>query len=166
MKPEKCLCIHALDGFETYKMDENTIGVRPIWFDVMVRKPTPSDSPILAVSSLNHFSARALEYTDGWDGDGWYDTSHEYGMGLNEGEAHYHEYEGMKYWMPLPKPPGSSPVKDAYWKICECALCLEERSSIIARGAAEELMRHQDEMIRDLIISSACSPDCISDKTT
>ncbi len=28
----KCLCIHALDGYETYKIDDNTIGVRPIWF--------------------------------------------------------------------------------------------------------------------------------------
>lgn len=75
------------------------------WIDVLVRKPTPADSPILAIESLEHFSIKALEYTDGWDGDGWYDTSQEYGMGLNEGEAHYHEYGGMKYWMPLPQPP-------------------------------------------------------------
>lgn len=31
VEPSKCLCIHALDGYETYKIDDNTIGVRPIW---------------------------------------------------------------------------------------------------------------------------------------
>jgi hypothetical protein len=27
----KCLCMHALNGYETYAIDDHTIGVRPIW---------------------------------------------------------------------------------------------------------------------------------------
>jgi hypothetical protein len=51
----------------------------------------------------------------------------------------------------------SSPVRDAYWKICECELCISDRTELIARGAAEQLIKHQDEMIRDMIMSS-CVP--------
>lgn len=75
------------------------------WISVKERKPTSADSPILAIESLEYFSAKALEYIDGWDGPGWYSSCEEYGMGLEEEEAHYHEYGGMKYWMPLPNPP-------------------------------------------------------------
>ena len=41
--PSKCLCIHALDGYETYKIDDSTIGVRPIWFNVKDRLPANDD---------------------------------------------------------------------------------------------------------------------------
>ncbi len=82
------------------------IGIKMQWISVKNKEPTKSDSPILAVDSLEHFSTKALHYIDGWDGFGWYDASHEYGMGLSKGEAHYHEYGGMQYWMPLPEPPG------------------------------------------------------------
>ncbi len=76
------------------------------WISVKDRKPTVIDSPILAIESLDHFSTKALCYMDdGWDGPGWYDASEEYGMGLNELEAHYHQYGGMLYLMPLPPPP-------------------------------------------------------------
>ncbi len=75
------------------------------WIKCSDRKPTQEDSPILAVESLLYFATRALHYLDGWDGPGWYDASDEYGMGLNENEAHYHQYSGMIYWMPLPKSP-------------------------------------------------------------
>lgn len=75
------------------------------WIKVSDRKPTESDSPILALDTLSHFSTRALHYTNGWDGKGWYDASDEYGMGLNEDEAHYQPYQRMMYWMPLPMPP-------------------------------------------------------------
>lgn len=81
------------------------------WISVKERKPTPKDSPILAFDSVSHFSMAALHYLDeGWDGPGWYDHSDEYGMGLNEGEAHFHEYGGMIAWMPLP----NLPKLDAY----------------------------------------------------
>ncbi len=39
ISPSNCLHIHALDGFETYAIDENTIGVRPIWFSVKDKLP-------------------------------------------------------------------------------------------------------------------------------
>lgn len=73
------------------------------WISVKDRKPTESDSPILALDSFEHFSTKALHYIEGWDGKGWYDASEEYGMGLNEDEAHFHEYGGMLYWMSLPE---------------------------------------------------------------
>jgi len=75
------------------------------WISVKNRAPTSADSPILALDSLHYFAIRALHFIDGWDGPGWYDASDEFGIGLNEEEAHYHPYGGMKYWMPLPNPP-------------------------------------------------------------
>ena len=77
------------------------------WIDIKCRRPSSEDSPILAIDSLEHFSTRALQYIDGWDGPGWYDASEEHGMGLEERKAHFNEYSGMKYWMPLPVPPKS-----------------------------------------------------------
>lgn len=38
-------------------------------------------------------------------------------------------------------PIGTSPVSDAYWKLCECGLCLSERTEFIARGAAEQILK-------------------------
>jgi uncharacterized protein DUF551 len=75
------------------------------WISADNRPPTEEDSPILAVESLDYFSTKALQYENGWDGPGWYDANEEYGMGLHESEAFYNEYDGMKYWMPLPNPP-------------------------------------------------------------
>lgn len=81
-------------------------GCEPMqWISVEDRKPTPEDSPILVIESLNYFSISALHYIDGWNGSGWYEANDEYGMGLNEDEAHFHEHGGMIYWMPLPAPP-------------------------------------------------------------
>lgn len=73
------------------------------WISVKDRKPKPEDSPILAFSEFEHFSVQALHYIDGWDGKGWYKDCEEYGMSLNENEAHYHENYGMLYWMKLPE---------------------------------------------------------------
>lgn len=42
--------------------------------------------------------------------------------------------------------------------ICECWICLLERTSIIASGAAEQLLKHQDEIIRDMMNSSSSPP--------
>ena len=76
------------------------------WISVKDKRPTKEDSPILALDTLSHFSIKSLQYLDrGWDGAGWYDSSTEYGMGLNESEAHFHENQGILYWMPLPQPP-------------------------------------------------------------
>jgi hypothetical protein len=75
------------------------------WIKCSDRKPTPEDSPILAFEPDYGFEFSALHYLDGWDGNGWYTSCEEYGMGLNEGEAFYHERRGMTHWMPLPEPP-------------------------------------------------------------
>lgn len=31
VEPQKCLCTHALNGYETYNIDAFTIVVRPLW---------------------------------------------------------------------------------------------------------------------------------------
>ena len=61
-------------------------------------------------------------------------------MGYIDSEGNYKRYE-------------TSPVKNAYWKICECAVCLDERTVFIARGAAEDLLKHQAEKAKDIITS-------------
>lgn len=81
------------------------------WLSIEERKPTKEDSPILACTTpyLDYFNVAALHWLeDGWDGPGWYDHSDEYGMWLNEDEAHFcetSELNKIKFWMPLPKPP-------------------------------------------------------------
>lgn len=76
------------------------------WINIKEKKPEKEDSPILAFDSFDYFSMEALQYLDdGWDGPGWYKDCGEYGMGLNENEAHFSEYRRMLYWRPLPNPP-------------------------------------------------------------
>jgi len=78
------------------------------WISVNTRKPKKKDSPILAIEEEDYFTMRALHFIDGWDGEGWYDASDEYGMSLNKDEAHFPSWlkKGkMAYWMPLPEPP-------------------------------------------------------------
>jgi len=81
------------------------------WINVKDRKPTPEDSPILAMETEEYFSTKSLQYIDGWDGNGWYSACEEYGMGLNDDEAFYHQHNGMKYWMPIPESPTISEKK-------------------------------------------------------
>lgn len=76
------------------------------WINVKDRKPIAADSPIIAISSLEYFSASVLSYIeDGWDGPGWYQRDEEYGIGLNEDEAFCYSPNLMLFWMPLPKLP-------------------------------------------------------------
>jgi len=75
------------------------------WIKCSDREPIPEDSPILAIGSLKHFDVYALQYTIGWDGSGWYSADREYGLALEPGDAFYHPFSVIKYWMPLPKLP-------------------------------------------------------------
>ncbi len=38
----------------------------------------------------------------------------------------------------------TSPVSDAYWDICECKPCIEDRTNYIAEKAAEEILSEKD----------------------
>lgn len=53
VEPQKCLCIHALDGFETYKIDENTIGVRAIWYDARTNPPKKKGRYLIMTTFIN-----------------------------------------------------------------------------------------------------------------
>lgn len=61
--------------------------------------PNKQNSPILAIgyypAVYGYFNVAALHWLDGWNGEGWYDHSNEYGM----------KQEKIKWWMPLPPPP-------------------------------------------------------------
>jgi hypothetical protein len=48
---------------------------------------------------------------------------------------------------------GSSPVSGAYWKMCECELCIMDRTEIISMGEAQEILNHLNEMVQDVMIS-------------
>lgn len=70
------------------------------WINAKKQPPTKEDSPILASKEyfLGCFNVAALHWLDedrGWDGEGWYDHSEEYGMKL----------EQILFWMPLPSLP-------------------------------------------------------------
>ncbi len=61
----------------------------------------------------------------------------------------YYDEDGQ--WKPF----GMSPVSDVYWGICECELCVGDREAIIAFATAEQLLRQEDQMLRDVLSSSA-----------
>ena len=73
------------------------------WIKCSEKTPKKEDSPILAWGKseiegyLNCAALHWLNDEDGWNGEGWYDHSNEYGMKQNE----------IKWWMPLPEPPRS-----------------------------------------------------------
>ncbi len=98
VRPATCLHIHAIDGYETYKMDESTIGVRPIWIDVKKSPPPPMRTVLLCVKG---------EVVVGWnesvqpEEDPSY-CSWECWPEDSEGS------DGVTHWMPLPKPPEST----------------------------------------------------------
>ncbi len=76
--------------------EDESILVRLKWISVKDRLPTKEDSPILAWGDEleEYLNCAALHWINGWDGEGWYDHSDEYGMKQNE----------IEFWMPLPKP--------------------------------------------------------------
>ncbi len=117
VSPSKCLCIHALDGYETYKIDDNTIGVRPIWISVN-DKEVPKTGKFLfsyhcgiglvswgqAYTTVNGNSERTHEiyFLILWPQD----------ISENNGEPMQWNDEKMKemdvYWMPLPEMPNET----------------------------------------------------------
>lgn len=97
-EPSKCLSIHGLDGFETFKLDEKTIGVRPIWFDVNDRLPDLIDSEYLVFVQGNHGRKRIKLCK--WVG------VKSIGRILFRWLSSSFSYKEVTHWMPIPKPPG------------------------------------------------------------
>jgi hypothetical protein len=95
VEPKNYLCIDALDGYETYKIDENTIGVRPKWIEA--RKKTPrKDIPILILTEFCEMPDVVIWLEDGTYGQpGFFESNNEYEI----------KEEDITYWMPAPEPP-------------------------------------------------------------
>lgn len=99
--PLRCLSIHAIDGYEAYKIDDNTIGVRPIWYDVEKFPPPSMIDLLLCVEGKVIL--------------GWNES-----VQTNEEPSFccWHEWpdqflygDGVSHWMHLPKP--LQPEKDS-----------------------------------------------------
>lgn len=89
-----CSCVHALDGFETYKVDESTIGIRPIWFDA-IKNPPPAMKDVLLV-----YEGRVIT---GWNESTQSEEDPSYcSCEINDC---FIGTEGVTHWMPIPKPP-------------------------------------------------------------
>ena len=81
--PPKFITIKGMDGYETYKIDDNTMGVRPIWISVKDRLPNDRDCVLAS------------------DGE---QVGEYYFM-----KDHFETDEGYSinatHWMPMPNPP-------------------------------------------------------------
>jgi len=84
--PPRCLCVQALDGYETYKLEDNIIGVRPIWFSVKDRLP-PENIRVLILCKDGYIEIEKITYPK--DNNLWSCISK----------------EDITHWMPLPQPP-------------------------------------------------------------
>lgn len=86
----KFLCIHALDGYETYAIDDVKIGVRPLWISVKDRLPN-DDGRVLGTDGKKHEIVCCINSDCEWVGA----TNYGYLMSLQK----------VTHWMPLPKLP-------------------------------------------------------------
>ena len=94
-QPPKCLCIHALEGYETYKIDDHTIGVRLIWFDAKITPPR-KDIPILVITEFSEMPDVVRWVQNGTYGiPGFFESNDEYET----------KETNIIYWMPAPVMP-------------------------------------------------------------
>lgn len=84
--PPRCLCVHAIDGYETYAIDSTTIGVRPKWISV-------KDEINLPEHLCCYFVTDGINVTMAY-----YDFSGFVGYDWNLIKI-------VTHWMPLPNPP-------------------------------------------------------------
>lgn len=103
--PSKCLCIHALDGYETYKIDDHTVGVRPFWINTKDRLPPHLEDVLFLYSDK-----KGSSFLTGWydeDCEEWICTIVGFFRDLSEkacADSHFKKNK-VKYWMPLPVKP-------------------------------------------------------------
>lgn len=95
IKPQDiCTHIHALDGYETYLIDENTIGVRPMWINV--KDKLPEEYKLVLVNGddgvFRAYRDNDAEYTS------WQCSP----IGSYAGDGCVF---GITHWMPLPEKP-------------------------------------------------------------
>lgn len=93
---QKCLCIHnLLDCFETFVIDENTIGIRPIWFDAFANPSPPLETVHLLVDG---------KVIIGWNESAQPEEDPVYCSWELWPECHI-KGEGVTHWAPLLKAP-------------------------------------------------------------
>lgn len=99
LSPSNLFSIQGIDGYETYKIDENTIGVRPKWISVLEK--LPDCKKVLAISISKPQTFYNMRH------DGWFrDTIYACWMNGSEFiiESHGPSLPAT-HWMPLPDKP-------------------------------------------------------------
>lgn len=107
--PSRCLCIHALDGYETYKVDDHTIGVRPIWISVKDKLPLPYDWVLVFASTNGTNEPNPMTLARLIPGHTIWEFLYEYadtsGAGVYQDLEWPVKMDEITHWMPLPNPP-------------------------------------------------------------
>ena len=94
VSPQKPLSFHADDGFETYVIDESTIGVRPKWISVDIKLPK---SDTLCVVSCGAAGYHLAQYDDNGSRHHWIPIYG--GCSFN---SILRNLQYITHWMPLP----------------------------------------------------------------
>ena len=96
---EKCLPIHSIDGFDTFRVmfDVETIDICSSWIDAK-KEPPRKDIPILIVTKFSEMPDVVIWVEEGTYGEpGFFDSNEEYDA----------KEENILYWMPAPKIPNN-----------------------------------------------------------
>jgi len=115
---EKCMCIHALDGYETYAIDDDKIGIRPIWYDVKNRLPElknnqPYSDDVL-VFCISHGEPNEMGFPNTYPKGETYLSIDRLVLWSDTQKISFRcdrFYGKVLHWMELPKPPE---MKDEY----------------------------------------------------
>ena len=97
--PPKFITIKGMDGYETYKIDDNTMGVRPVW--ISVKDKLPENNKVLAIFKSEKNVIYNMRH------DGWFrNTIYSCRMRDNQFIIESHgPILPATHWMPLPNPP-------------------------------------------------------------
>ena len=107
-----CSHWHAIDGYETYLVDANTIGVRPIWCDVKYRLPElmenlPHSRDVLAYW-ISHGRSNEMGFPNTYAEGESYLSIDRLVLWSDTQEITFRcdrFYGKVTHWMELPKPP-------------------------------------------------------------
>ena len=106
ISPPNNLTITGMDGYETYKINDYTLGVRPKWIKCSDQLPENDDVVIV----FNHKDGVHAGYFDKEEVQGYIEDDGTF-FKTNSGWEVYYEwapYMAPTHWMPLPKPPQGS----------------------------------------------------------
>lgn len=90
--PEQPLTIKGMQGNETYKIDDHTIGIRPKWIKCTDRLPKNGESVGYT------FDGKNIRHDISYPGfNGSWESENSLGYYISE--------KNVTHWMPLPAPP-------------------------------------------------------------